>query len=79
MKIPRDISGEKLVGLLHKYGYEKTRQTGSHIRLTTQKNGVHNITIPNHKELRVGTLSSIINDVAEHFGEAKEDILKALF
>ncbi len=34
MKIPRDISGEELARLLKKYGYEVTRQKGSHIRLT---------------------------------------------
>ena len=29
-------------------GYEVTRQTGSHLRLTTEVNGEHHITIPNH-------------------------------
>ena len=37
MKIPRDISGSELVKLLKKYGYEPTRQVGSHIRITTQQ------------------------------------------
>jgi len=41
MKIPRDMSGEKLAKLLSKYGYHITRQTGSHMRLTTEKNGGH--------------------------------------
>ena len=31
MKIPRGIGGEDLAKLLKKYGYEITRQTGSHI------------------------------------------------
>jgi len=35
MKLPRDISGEELAKLLRKYGYKVTRQTGSHMRLTT--------------------------------------------
>ena len=33
-KIPRDLSGDELAGLLRMYGYEITRQTGSHMRLT---------------------------------------------
>jgi predicted RNA binding protein YcfA (HicA-like mRNA interferase family) len=37
MKIPRDISGSKLIQLLAQVGYETTRQTGSHVRLTTQE------------------------------------------
>ena len=57
MKIPRDISGVKLIKLLAVYGYEVTKQTGSHIRLTTQANGEHHVTIPNHNPLKVGTLN----------------------
>jgi len=32
-RIPRDISGRELARLLKKYGYEITRETGSHISL----------------------------------------------
>lgn len=67
MKIPRDVGGDELAGLLKRYGYEATRQVGSHIRLTTSQGGEHHVTIPQHKPLRVGTLNSILKDVAEHF------------
>ncbi|MGB9500346.1 MAG: type II toxin-antitoxin system HicA family toxin [Dissulfuribacterales bacterium] len=75
MKMPRDISGEELVKLLSKYGYHVTRQTGSHIRLTTGKNGEHHITIPKNKPLKIGTLSNILNDVSKHLNISKEKIL----
>jgi predicted RNA binding protein YcfA (HicA-like mRNA interferase family) len=39
MKITRDISGEDLIKLVRHYGYIVTRQTGSHIRLSTEQNG----------------------------------------
>ncbi len=35
MKIPKDINSESLIKLLKIYGYSITRQTGSHIRLTS--------------------------------------------
>ncbi|MCY7377454.1 MAG: type II toxin-antitoxin system HicA family toxin [Pyrinomonadaceae bacterium] len=35
MKLRRDISGADLVKILRGLGYEISRQTGSHIRLTT--------------------------------------------
>lgn len=35
MKLPRDIGGSELASLLGKYGYHVTRQTGSHLRLTS--------------------------------------------
>ena len=79
MKLPRDLSGKELCKKLQKFGYEITRQTGSHIRLTTHNNGEHHITIPNHKSLRIGTLSSILNDVAEHLNKTKEVVINELF
>jgi len=79
MKLPRDVSGEYLARLLIHYGYQTTRQVGSHIRLTTEQNGTHHITIPIHDPLKVGTLSNIIGDVAEHFKLSKSEITKELF
>ncbi|MCE5340496.1 MAG: type II toxin-antitoxin system HicA family toxin [Planctomycetaceae bacterium] len=79
MKLPREISRLEFAKLLKKYGYEITRQTGSHIRLTTEFNGQHHITIPAHKNLKIGTLNSILNDIASHFKINKNDLSKKLF
>ena len=79
MKLPRDLDGEKLAKLLRKFGYEITRQTGSHLRLTTHLNGEHHITIPKHKPLKPGTLNSILKDVAEHLGISKRELMEELF
>jgi hypothetical protein len=35
--------------------------------LTTQQNGEHHVTIPDHANLRIGTLAGILADVADHF------------
>ena len=51
MRLPRDVSGRDLAKALGKLGYKTTRQTGSHIRLTTQQHGEHHITIPDHTSL----------------------------
>lgn len=79
MRIPRDISGYDLIKYLKPYGYTISRQTGSHIRLSTEQNGQHHITVPNHDPLKVGTLSSIIADIAAHFGKTKEEMLREFF
>jgi predicted RNA binding protein YcfA (HicA-like mRNA interferase family) len=66
--------------LLGKYGYKITRQTGSHIRLTSTSKGFeHNITIPRHKPLRVGTLSSIVNEIAAYLEIERQKLVKELF
>lgn len=79
MKLPRDLSADDLISHLKKFGYSPNRQTGSHIRLTTQTNGTHHITIPNHASLRTGTFSSILNDVALHFKISRSDLIDRLF
>ncbi len=50
MKLPRNLTGLELVKHLEVLGYCVSRQTGSHIRLTTLQNGGHHLTsiIPNH-------------------------------
>ncbi len=79
MKLPRDLSGEELVKALSRLGYVVDRQTGSHIRLTTQQNGEHHITIPNHSPIKIGTLSAILRDVETRFNLTRNECLKQLF
>ena len=49
------------------------------MRLTTEINGTHHVTVPDHDSLRVGTLSAIILDVAGHLGLERQDLIKRLF
>jgi len=79
MKLPRDIHGDKLAELLNKFGDAITRQTGSHLRLTRLLEEEHHITIPRHKNLKIGTLSSILKDITEHLGKTKEEIINELW
>jgi predicted RNA binding protein YcfA (HicA-like mRNA interferase family) len=79
MTLPRDLSGRDLVKALKRFGYTKTRQTGSHIRLTTSERGQHHLTVPDHNALKVGTLAQILSDVAEHFQITRDEVQKRLF
>jgi predicted RNA binding protein YcfA (HicA-like mRNA interferase family) len=56
MRLPRDISGADLAKALSAQGYRTTRQTGSHLRLSTEEVGQHHVTISNHDPIKVGTL-----------------------
>ncbi len=78
MRLPRDLSGPDFAKSLRRLDYEITRQTGSHIRLTTQRRGQHHVTIPNHPNLRIGTLAGILADVAAHAGITRDELLKQL-
>jgi len=79
MRLPRDLTGAELAMLLKQYGYAITRQTGSHMRLTTMVGGEHHVTIPAHSPLRVGNLNAVLRDVAEHLGMSRETLLVSLF
>lgn len=53
MKLPRDLTGVELSKRLARLGYTVTRQTGSHLRLTSGQHGEHHVTVPRHDPLRV--------------------------
>ena len=74
-KLPRDINGDRLIKVLGRVGYKPTRQTGDHVRLTTQANGEHHVTVPLHRPLKVGTLATILADVAGHLGISRGTLL----
>lgn len=79
MKLPRVITGKELIAALSDLGYTVTRQSGSHTRLTTEVNGTHHITVPDHRPLKVGTLSAILRDVAQHHGMERDHLVERLF
>ena len=77
MKIPRDVHGADLARALRVLGYEQVRQAGSHIRLTTQTNGTHHVTVPNHKPLKTGTLvGGVLKPVAAHHKLTVEELVR---
>ncbi|MFI5137110.1 MAG: type II toxin-antitoxin system HicA family toxin [Sphingobacteriales bacterium] len=79
MKSPRSLSAKNLIKLLKVYGYAVVSQKGSHIKITTQRNGEHHLAIPNHDPIKTGTLNAILRQVSEHLGKSKDDVLNELF
>ena len=80
MKLPRDLSGREFARLLRKYGYEEIRQSGSHVRQrSTIRGKEHQVTVPAHESLKVGTLSGILSEVAAYLEISKEILAEELF
>jgi predicted RNA binding protein YcfA (HicA-like mRNA interferase family) len=80
VKLPRDLSGAELAKLLRRYGYQEIRQSGSHIRVrSTSKGPKHQVTIPAHTPMKVGTLSGILLEVATYLEITKETLARELF
>ncbi|MCL2234949.1 MAG: type II toxin-antitoxin system HicA family toxin [Defluviitaleaceae bacterium] len=79
MRVPRDVDASQLIKLLSRYGYTVIRQTGSHIRLSSITNkGEHNITVPDHQPVKIGTLQNIVKDVCDMNGLEISDLYKQL-
>jgi len=73
------VSGDKLIKMLRKLGYEMTRQKGSHFRLRSiTEIGEHNITVPRHAEIAKGTLNDILSKVSLWNNISKEDLIELL-
>ncbi len=57
----RVLSGQDVCAIPEQHGFARVRQRGSHIimqRVTAD--GTTTVPVPDHKELRIGTLRSII-------------------
>jgi predicted RNA binding protein YcfA (HicA-like mRNA interferase family) len=55
----RALSGSDLVSIFEAYGFSVKSQSGSHIKMHNESGKI--IIIPNHKEIRKGTLKAILN------------------
>jgi len=57
----RVLSGKETCRILEKYGFHEVRRRGSHIVMQKKvDDSTLTVPIPNHPELRIGTLRSII-------------------
>jgi len=55
------FSGKEICQLLEAHGFEKVRQRGSHVVMQKKlSESTITVPVPDHKEIRVGTLMSII-------------------
>ena len=82
MKLPRDLSGEKVASLLaRRYGYRVARTKGSHMTatLTTPGGERHSVTVPKHRAVHIGTLDGIVTAVARFLGKPKSEVCETLF
>ena len=63
----RVFSARELCDLLQEHGFAKTRQSGSHIVMRKETSeGARVVIVPNHKEIRRGTLKSIVEQSGLH-------------
>ena len=65
------ISGTDAIRALQKLGFTVARQKGSHV---VMRRGSAGCVVPNHRELKVGTLSSVLKQA----GVSADEFMAAL-
>jgi predicted RNA binding protein YcfA (HicA-like mRNA interferase family) len=68
-KLPH-LSGAQIIRILERLGFVVVRQNGSHVVL---RKGSSVCVVPNHKEVKVGTLSGVLRQA----GLSAEEFLRA--
>jgi len=55
------LSGQQICAILARHGFVEVRQRGSHVVMQKQlEDTTITVPVPNHSEIRIGTLQSII-------------------
>lgn len=68
----RSLSGQDLVRIFSRFGFEKFSQRGSHVKLRRQTaNGPEILTIVLHREIDKGTLQAIFRQALRYLSEAE--------
>ncbi len=70
------ISADDLIRALGRIGYTVVRRKSSHIRLNGPEG--HKVTVPDYREIALGTLASILKRVGQHTGHSIDDLLELL-
>jgi predicted RNA binding protein YcfA (HicA-like mRNA interferase family) len=78
MKLPRGVSGERLIRRLEALGSAVIRQKGSHVRLFRQGPPSHSISVPRHDPIKVGTFHAILVEISRARSISIEEILDLL-
>jgi predicted RNA binding protein YcfA (HicA-like mRNA interferase family) len=77
-RLPRDVSGARLIALLEALGYRVVRRKGSHVRLERPGPDAHAITVPDHAALRIGTLAAILQEVGAATQNPRDALIEML-
>jgi predicted RNA binding protein YcfA (HicA-like mRNA interferase family) len=73
-KLPH-VSGAQTILALERLGFAVIRQRGSHVIL---RRGSSGCVAPNHREIKVGTLSGTLSGILKQAGITADEFLAAL-
>jgi predicted RNA binding protein YcfA (HicA-like mRNA interferase family) len=69
----RRLSGADVIQILRQFGFVVVSQRGSHVKLkrTLDDGRRQTLSVPNHKELDVGTCRAIFRQACEYIAESE--------
>ena len=66
-----NLSGQDVIRALERLGFEVLRQSGSHVIM---RRGTSGCVVPNHKEVKAGTVSGVLRQA----GVSSDEFIEAL-
>lgn len=71
MSKPKVLSGKEVVRIFEQFGFSIFNQKGSHIKMrrVLENGSRQTLTVPNHKELDRGTVTSLYRQGTRHISE----------
>jgi predicted RNA binding protein YcfA (HicA-like mRNA interferase family) len=78
VRLPRDVSGRRLMQALARLGYKRVSQKGSHVRMYTAEKGGNRVIVTDEKAIPIGTLHDTLGYIARHFDVSIEELLRLL-
>ena len=67
----RRLSAQEIIDIFNRFGFEIIIQKGSHIKLRRLgETGKETLTIPNHKQIDLGTCRAIYHQAAKYISES---------
>lgn len=74
----KSLNSQEIIKILESFGFTVASQKGSHVKLTRQTSFQKQVlTIPNHKELKKGTIKAIFNQASRFV--SSEDLEKYFY
>jgi predicted RNA binding protein YcfA (HicA-like mRNA interferase family) len=77
-RLPRDVTGARLIARLEALGDRVVWRKGSHVWLERPGPDTHAITVPDHAALRIGTLAAILQAVGAGTRTSREELFEML-
>jgi predicted RNA binding protein YcfA (HicA-like mRNA interferase family) len=75
-KLPRDLTGDRVVRALERLGFYRDHQVGAHVTLRHQDDPTRKVVVPLHGSMRIGP--KLLSRILREAGVSSERLIESL-